>query len=68
MGDFLQRAELLVHGETGGVAMIENVVCQHPQACRNGLRVPADHRFSVTALHQLLHLLRVMQTDGDVLL
>ncbi len=67
-GDFLQRAKLLVHGEPGGITMIENIVSQHPQACRNGLRVPADHRFGVAALHQLLHLLRVMQADRDMLL
>ena len=67
-GDFLQCAELLVHVKAGGVTVIKNVVGQYPQACGHGLRVPADHRFGMAALHQLLHLLRVVQAHGDMLL
>ncbi|MNN49449.1 hypothetical protein D3C81_1639750 [compost metagenome] len=48
--------------------MIKNIVSQYPQAGRDRLGIPADHRFGVAALHQFLHLLRVMQTDRNMLL
>ena len=67
-GDFLQRTELFFHVKARGIAVVENIVSQHAQACRDGLRVPADHRFGVAALNQLLHLLRVVQANGDMLL
>ena len=68
VGNFFQRADLLIHIEAGRVAMIENVVRQYPQACRDGLGVPADHRFGVAAFNQLLYLFRLVQADGDMLL
>lgn len=66
--NFLQRAELFIHVKARGVAVIENVVRQHPQARGDGLRIPADHRLGVAALDQLLHLLWVMKAHGDMLL
>ena len=67
-GDFLQRAQLFFHVKARGVVVIKNIVSQHAQTCGHGLCVPADHRFGVAALDQLLHLLRVMKAYGDVLL
>ncbi len=67
-GDLLQRLQLFVHGETLGEAMVENIIGQYPQPRRNGLRIPADHRLGVAFLHQFLHLFRLMQADGNVLL
>ena len=66
--NLFQRAELFVHVKARRVAVIEDIVSQHPQARRDGLRVPADHRFRMAALHQLLHLFRIMKADGDMLL
>ncbi len=48
--------------------MIEHVVPQLAQARGDGLRIPADYRFRMASLHQLLHLFRLMQADGDMLL
>ena len=67
-GDFLQRAQLFFHVKARRVAVVENIIGQDPQTCRYGLRVPADHRFGVAALDQLLHLLRVVKAYGDMLL
>ena len=67
-GDFLQRAQLFFHVKARRVAVVENIIGQHAQTCGHGLCVPADHRFGVAALNQLLHLLRVMKAYGDVLL
>ena len=48
--------------------MVKEIVRQHPQAGGNGLRVPANHRFRMAALHQFLHLFRLMKADGNMLL
>ncbi|MNE23899.1 hypothetical protein D3C80_1171710 [compost metagenome] len=67
-GNFLQRAQWLIHGKARGIAVIENIVSQHAQSRRDRLGIPADHRFGVTALHQLLHFLRMMQADRNMFL
>ena len=67
-GDFFQCANLLFHRKTRWQAMVKNVISQHAQASGDGLRIPADHRFGMAALDQLLHLLRMMQAHGVMFL
>ncbi len=67
-GDLLQRAERLLHIETTRQLMVEDGVGQRAQPRRDDFGVPADHRFRMAALYQLLHLFRLMQADGDMLL
>ena len=67
-GDFFQRADLFIHLKALRITVVEEIVRQLPQAGGNGLRVPANHRFRVAALHQFLHLFRLMKTDGNMFL
>ena len=67
-GNFLQRADLLIHVKALRIAVVQDVIGQHPQASGNGLRVPADHRLGMAALYQFLYFFGLVQADGDMFL
>ena len=68
VGDFLQRANLLVHRETGRQAVIQNIISQYPKAFGDGARIPANHLLRMATLDQLLHLFRLVEANGNMLL
>ena len=67
-GDFLQRANLLIHRETGRQAVIQNIIGQYPKAFGDGSRVPANYLLRVATLNQFLHFFWLVEANGNMLL